>query len=67
MEFEDIQERPFDVVDQKYVICVDLLGQDRQLDDDEKRFVLQTVKNYIEVWERTEVASLTRDRDRKLK
>lgn len=33
---------------------------------DEKRFALETVKSYIEVWEAQEVSSLTADRDRKL-
>ncbi len=45
---------------------MDTLGQDRQFSDDEKRFTLQTVQSYKETWEQREVASLTRDRDRKL-
>ena len=45
---------------------MDTLGQDREFSDDQKRFTLTTVKTYKEIWEKQEVASLTKDRDRKL-
>ena len=42
------------------------MGQDREFTDDERRFALETVKNFKEIWERTEQENLRRDRDRKL-
>jgi hypothetical protein len=48
-------------------VCIDTLGQDRELTDDEKRFVLNTVKNYKMTWEKTEQENLMKDRDRKLR
>lgn len=66
-EWEDIQEKPFDTFEEKYVVCIDTLGQDRELTDEQKRFVLNTVRNYKEVWEKTEKDNLLRDRTRKLR
>jgi len=43
------------------------LGQDRELSDDDKRFILNTVKNYKELWEKIEHENLLKDRNRKLK
>lgn len=42
------------------------MGQDREFTDDERRFALTTVKNFKEIWERTEFENLTRDRNRKI-
>ena len=42
------------------------MGQDRELTDEQKRFALTTVKLYKEIWEKQEIACLTKDRDRKL-
>jgi len=49
------------------VVCIDTLGQDRELSDDDKRFVLNTVKNYREMWVANENENLLRDRNRKLR
>ena len=42
------------------------MGQDRELTDTEKRFALDTILNYKQIWERTEIENLTRDRNKKL-
>lgn len=39
---EDIKPSPFDTVEEKFVICIDTLGQDRELTDEQKRFALNT-------------------------
>jgi hypothetical protein len=39
------------------------MGQDREIDDDARRQVLQTVQTFREQWERAEVECLTADRD----
>ena len=41
------------------------MGQDREFTDEEKRFALNTVKQYIEIWEQEEVNALTADRNRR--
>ena len=66
MKWEVIEFKPFQTFKEEYIVCLDTLGQDRKFSDDEKRFTLQTVQSYKETWEQREVASLTRDRDRKL-
>ena len=53
-------------MEEKYVVCVDTLGQDRELSETQKRFILETIKRYRELWEKRENDNLTKDRDRKL-
>ena len=65
-EWEEIEERPYDTVEEQYVVCIDAMGQDREFTDDEKRFALNTIKNFKEIWESTEKENLLRDRNRKL-
>lgn len=65
-EWPAVEEKGFDTIEEKYVVCIDTLGQDRELTDDQKRLILATVKNFKDVWERTEKENLTRDRNRKL-
>ena len=43
------------------------MGQDRELTDEQKRFILNTIKSYKEIWEGREIDNLTKDRDKKLK
>jgi hypothetical protein len=42
------------------------MGQDRELTETERRFALDTIRNFKRIWERTEIENLTRDRNRKL-
>ena len=66
-EWEDIKEKPFDTTPDSFVVCLDTMGQDREFTETERRFALQTVMNFKEIWERTEFENLTRDRNRKIK
>lgn len=45
---------------------MDTLGQDRQFDDDTKRFVLQTVRAFQKAWEASDRRALEADRDLKM-
>ena len=47
----------------KFVVCVDLLGQDKQFSSDEKEFILKTVHQYKLFWEQFEKENLISDRD----
>ena len=49
------------------MICIDTLGQDRELTDDQKRFVLETAQQFKLAWEQFEVDKLTLDRDSRVK
>lgn len=46
---------------------MDTMGQDREFSDEEKRFALNTVNNFREIWDATDRDNLKKDRDRKLK
>ena len=59
-----MQPRPLETAKEAFVVCLDTLGQDRELTPEEKRFVLQTVKSFREIWEKTEADALRQDRDR---
>ncbi len=66
-EFEQIEEKEFDIAEESFVVCLDTLGQDKELTDDDKRFVLRTVKAYKEQWEDIERCNLEKDREKRLK
>lgn len=42
-EFPLEEVKPFQSSDEKFVICLDTLGQDREFTNDQRRFVLETV------------------------
>ena len=50
-EWPEINTEPFQTQDEKYVVCLDAMGQDREFTIEEKRFALQTVEDYIRIWE----------------
>lgn len=45
-----------------YVVCLDTMGQDREFAEEEKKFVMESVKQYKEAWEQHEKDRLTEDR-----
>jgi hypothetical protein len=51
----------------KFVVCMDCMGQDRELTADQKRFVLDAVLRFKKHWEEFEHAKLIEDRDALLK
>jgi hypothetical protein len=61
-----IQEQPFFTKKKKYVVCLDTLGQDREFTIEERRFALETVKNFAAIWERREAENLAKDRNLRL-
>jgi len=58
--------KPFICSDEKLVVCLDTLGQDREFSDDQRRFVLNTILKYRSIWEGEQRDNLTRDRDERL-
>lgn len=65
-EWPEIKLDEFRTVNQKYVICMDTMGQDRELTDEQKEFALTTIERFIEIWEQEERVALAADRDRRL-
>ncbi len=45
---------------------MDTLGQDREFTIEERRFALETVKNFAAIWERREAENLAKDRNLRL-
>lgn len=43
---DDIKTQPYTCAEKKYIVCLDTLGQDRELTDDQKRFALKSVKKF---------------------
>ena len=39
-EWEEIDSKPFDTVEEQYVVCFDTMGQDREFTIVEKKFAL---------------------------
>jgi hypothetical protein len=42
-EWPEFETAPFLTFEQKFVVCLDTMGQDREFTDDQRRFVLETV------------------------
>jgi hypothetical protein len=50
-EWEVIEQKEFTSVEEKYVVMLDTLGQDRQFTSEQKRFVLNTITRFGWIWE----------------
>lgn len=58
--------KPFLSTEEKFVVCLDTMGQDREFTPEQRRFVLNTVDKYRKIWEAEQRDNLTRDRDERL-
>ena len=65
-EWPQIKLDEFRTEEMKYVVCLDTMGQDRELTEAQKRFALDTVERYIKIWEKEERVALAADRDRRI-
>lgn len=59
--WDEIHTSEFRARDEKLVICIDTLGQDQEISDEKKRFVLQTVDRFRAIWEKEERDNLEAD------
>ena len=64
--WERIEEKAYATKKKRYVVCVDTIGQDREMLESERRLVLETVKKFRGIWEEKERESLRRDRERRI-
>ena len=62
-EWEAIELDDFITREEKYVVCIDTMGQDRELNDEQKRFALKTVDDFIGEWEAIVTNQAVVDRD----
>jgi len=51
----------------EYVVCIDTLGQDREISDDEREYMDTLVKTLQRKWEETELTILKEDVELQLK
>lgn len=64
--FENVQEAPFQTVKKEYVVSMDTLGQDRELNLLDQEFLNSFVKLFSGAWENTEKEELSKDIDLQL-
>ena len=61
-KLEEVKQPEYRSKPQSYVICMDTLGQDREFTQEQKAFVIETVRKYKLKWEEHEKERLTSDR-----
>jgi len=54
---------PIKTENKKFVVCIDSMGQDRVFNQEERRFILETIHKYRTHWENFERDKLKMDRD----
>jgi hypothetical protein len=59
--WEEINMKDFISFEEKYTVCIDTIGQDRSLTDEQIKFAVKVVKDFGQNWEETEKENLTRD------
>jgi len=42
-EWEEIENSPYQTFKEEWIVCIDTMGQDRELTNEQKRFALSTV------------------------
>ena len=62
-EYPEIILPPIRTDLKKFVVCIDLLGQDRVFSDEQIQFILETIHRFKIHWEKFEKEKLTIDRD----
>jgi len=62
----EVEFADFETTEEKFVVCLDTLGQDREFTAENRRFVLNTVKSFREIWDQEQRDNLTKDRDDRL-
>lgn len=60
-KFEEIKEKDFLYSEMKYAVCIDTMGQDRSLSQEQINFAISIVKDYANTWQSTEKNELKKD------
>lgn len=64
--WEEIKTQPFKSRPIKFVVCLNTMGQDRELTAEQKTYALKTVQFFRDTWEATEIKNLEADIKRKV-
>ena len=67
IEWEVITEPPYLSIVQQYILCIDTLGQDRQISQKEIEYVKDIAKFFCKNWEEREKSQLEHDKLQKVK
>lgn len=59
--WEEIQEKDFLVSENKYTVCIDTMGQDRSLSQEQIDFCIKVVKDFANTWQKAEKDELKKD------
>ena len=62
-EWPEIEEKEFEFDERKFVLCVDTLGEDRELTEDERKYVSELSEYFVKSWEESEKRQLSKDID----
>jgi len=62
IEWPLIEEPPFDQVTERFVLCSDTLGHDREYTEKEKQFIRDIIDFYVKEWEKKEISYLNSDK-----
>jgi len=62
-EWEHIEEKEFEATVKDYILCIDTMGEDREITQEEKNWVKELALYFVECWEQSEKAQLSRDID----
>ena len=65
-QWEDLLYKPFQTETKQFAICLDTLGQNREFTEEEKFFVVKTVRNFQEQWAKRESINLAFDIELKI-
>jgi len=63
IEWPLIEEKEFESEERKFVLCVDTLGEDRELTEEEKTYISELATNFVNCWEESERRQLSKDID----
>ena len=62
VDWPKITEPPYATHEREYLLCIDTLGQDRMLTEEERKFAIDIAKLVIKCWEDSENEALAKDK-----
>lgn len=64
--WEEIKEKDYLAFENKYTVCIDTMGQDRSLTEEQIKFAIGLVKDYAKTWQQVENENLRKEIERKV-
>jgi len=66
IDWPKIEEPPYQTFEREYILCIDTLGQDRALSENDCKFALEIAEHVVKCWEKSEADALTKDKNLKI-